>query len=141
MCDQPEVTIDQKNSAECEKMRFTRGGWYLFASLVCLLIVGLIAFAELFRCSGDCEGTSKNDVIVVVVEFGVTIRGDGNRNFADGETPCSRRCGNDVITGTAASDFLLGDDGVGGVRNTGRDVIYGRGGHDTINGESGNDQL
>lgn len=236
-------------------MRFMRGGWHLFASLVCLLMVGLIASAELFRCSGDCEGTSKNDVILVIVEgtnevqrvtltgsptggyftltfegqktgniaynassmdvksaleslsnvgagnvsvsgsaggpwtvtfqgalgaknvlemtgdasgltggsnpavkvetivegnsppfadpnvTGVTIRGDGNRNFADGETPCSRRCGNDVITGTAASDFLLGDDGLGGVRNTGRDVIYGRGGHDTINGESGNDQL
>ena len=236
-------------------MCFKRGGWHLFASLVCLLVVGLIASAELFRCSGDCEGTSKNDVMVVVVEgtnevqrvtltgsptgghftltfegqktgniaynassadvksaleslsnigagnvsvsggaggpwtitfqgalgakdvpemtgdasgltggsnpavkvetvvegnsppfadpnvIGVTIRGDGNKNFADGENPCLRRCGNDVITGTAASDFLLGDDGLGGVRNTGRDVIYGKGGHDTINGESGNDQL
>lgn len=94
--------------------------------------------------SDNVEGTAGSDVIQLCegITESVTVRGDGNRDFVDGPDSCSSsRCGDDLIIGSDIDDLLYGDDGLGGWRDTGRDVIYGREGNDTIYGESGNDRL
>lgn len=93
--------------------------------------------------TGDTEGTLNSDICQPLDQQidGVTIRGDGNGNFADGpnECPSESGCGSDRIFGTIGDDVLYGDDSRGGVRGTGHDWIIGNGGNDTIYGEAGND--
>ncbi len=92
--------------------------------------------------TGDVEGTFGADVCQPLNKnvAEVTIRGDGDGNFANGPNACPESgCGNDRIVGTIGDDIIYGDDGRGGVPRTGHDWIIGNGGNDTIYGEAGDD--
>ncbi|MCI2431520.1 hypothetical protein LM602_03045 [Candidatus Acetothermia bacterium] len=93
--------------------------------------------------TGDVEGTFQDDIFQpATAANNVTIRGDGNGNFADGPNACpATGCGSDKIIGTAGDDIIFGDDGRGGLANTGHDWIMAGDGDDVIDGESGNDQI
>lgn len=96
-------------------------------------------------CNGytsNVEGTSGQDVCQPLDQgiASVTIRGDGDGNFANGPNACpSSGCGDDRIIGTLGDDVIFGDDSKGGILTTGHDWIIGSGGNDTIYGEAGND--
>ncbi|MDW8110243.1 MAG: hypothetical protein RMJ96_01370 [Candidatus Bipolaricaulota bacterium] len=94
--------------------------------------------------TGDVEGTDGKDEVFQpgATVTDVTIRGDGNGNFADGPNACpASGCGNDKIIGTVGDDTVFGDDGRGGLPNTGHDWIIAGDGNDFIDGEAGDDQI
>lgn len=115
---------------------------------VALVIINFLVGAAVIRYTVSVEGTAGNDLIRPdeeedVSEETITIRGDGNEIFEDGEDPCSSKCGNDKILGSNNDfgDIIFGDDGLGGIAGTGHDWITGGLGNDSIDGESGNDRI
>ncbi len=120
-----------------------KSGWLWIAVL--LLGAHLVVSAAVIRYAVNVEGTSGADVIRPdeedVTDETITIRGDGNGIFEDGEDACSKSCESDKITGSPGSDIIFGDDGLGGVADTGHDWIAGGEGNDSIDGENGNDKL
>lgn len=92
--------------------------------------------------TGNVEGSFDPDLCQPLDQTitSVTIRGDGDGNFANGPNACpANGCGNDRILGTLADDTIFGDDSRGGKLGTGHDWLMGNGGNDTIYGEAGND--
>ena len=115
---------------------------------VALMIINFLVGAAVIRYTVSVEGTEGNDLIRPdeeedVSEETITIRGDGNEIFEDGEDPCGSKCGNDKIIGSNNDfgDIIFGDDGLGGIAGTGHDWVTGGLGNDSIDGESGNDQI
>jgi Ca2+-binding RTX toxin-like protein len=116
--------------------------------IIGVAVVSVLVSAAIIRYTTNVEGTAGNDLIRPDEEEGVseetiTIRGDGNGIFEDGEDPCDSRCGNDKILGSNNDfgDIIFGDDGLGGEAGTGHDWITGGLGNDSIDGESGNDKI
>ncbi len=68
--------------------------------------------------SGDINGSSGDDIVVVYGSTAATVRADG---------------GDDIIFGGSGKDTLYGE--------SGNDHIYGGAGNDTIDGGSGNDLI
>ncbi len=94
--------------------------------------------------TGNVEGASQDDLFQpAAAANSVAIRGDGDRNFANGPNACPSiiGCGNDKILGTSGDDTIFGDDSLGGVSNSGHDWILADDGDDIILGEAGNDQI
>lgn len=119
---------------------------------VALVAISFFVSAAIIRYVTSVEGTVGNDLIRPdeeedVSEETITIRGDGNEIFEDGEDACdsqdSNKCGNDKIIGSDNDfgDIIFGDDGKGGIAGTGHDWITGGLGNDSIDGESGNDRI
>ncbi len=113
-----------------------------------LLAISFFVSAAVIRYVTSVEGTAGNDLIRPdeeedVSEETITIRGDGNGIFEDGEDPCGSKCGNDKILGSnnVWGDVIFGDDGLGGEAGTGHDWIIGGPNNDSIDGESGNDRI
>ncbi len=111
-------------------------------------IVSILISAAIIRYTTNVEGTTGNDLIRPneeedVSEETITIRGDGNGIFEDGEDFCTGQCGSDKIIGSDNDfgDIIVGDDGLGGIALTGHDWITGGLGNDSIDGESGNDKI
>lgn len=115
-----------------------------WVALAITLLASFLASAAIIRYTVDVEGTAGADWIMPAepTEEVITIRGDGNGIFDDGEDPCPRiGCGSDKIIGSEGDDIIWGDDGLGGSGRTGRDWILSGDGNDTIAGEAGNDRL
>lgn len=115
-----------------------------WVALAIILFAGFLASAAIIRYTVDVEGFPGSDWIMPAepTEEVITIRGDGNGIFDDGENPCPKiGCGSDKIVGSEGDDIIWGDDGLGGSGRTGRDWILGGDGNDTIDGEAGNDRL
>lgn len=119
-----------------------------------LVAISFFVSAAVIRYVTNVEGTFGNDLIRPDEEEDVsaetiTIRGDGNEIFEDGEDKCnspdnkSQKCGNDKIIGSDndLGDIIFGDDGLGGIVGTGHDWITGGLGNDSIDGEDGNDRI
>lgn len=115
-----------------------------WVALAIILLASFLASAAIIRYTVDVEGTAGTDWIMPAepTEEVITIRGDGNSIFDDGEDPCPRiGCGSDKIIGSEGDDIIWGDDSLGGSSRTGRDWVLGGDGNDTIDGEAGNDRL
>jgi Ca2+-binding RTX toxin-like protein len=119
---------------------------------VVFVTLSFVVSAAVIRYVTNVEGTVGNDLIRPdeeedISEETITIRGDGNGIFEDGEDSCdsqnSNKCGNDKILGSNNiwGDIIFGDDGLGGVAGTGHDWIIGGLNNDSIYGESGNDRI
>lgn len=135
-------------------------GWQLGAILASLgvAITAFLVLAEFFPYDGNVEGGCGSDMFrpTAIAELlgGVIIRGDGDKNFANGPNTCPNgKYGSDNIVGTSGDCLIiLGHDVISGdgelakddpnaQGRTGRDTVYGRCGDDMIDGEIGSDKL
>ncbi len=88
---------------------------------------GNIVVSDLFCRPNPCEGA--------VATMGCTVNGVPNQS-------CQGSDGNDVITGTIASDVILGGGGNDKIRGgAGDDLLCGEGGYDALSGGRDNDTV